>query len=133
MPETKVICTIQVTLDRPLTQLQINEIICTAFEGGIDYWCAEARLVEGTQPSDPTSDEYYSPEGFRWELYDTETGQPFSTDDYENYIPLTLDSLKEGIKKYAEWKKTINFLEDMDAEVADCIIQFAVFDEIIFG
>lgn len=37
--------TVSVTLEIVLTQEDIDDIMCGALEGGITYWCDEAKVV----------------------------------------------------------------------------------------
>jgi len=104
--------TIPVTLT--LAQQDIDDIVCTALEGGICCWCEQAEVI-----------------GEVLEKYDyasqvlTRGGQlRLHTWDNKKYI-LTLDKLKEGVSQYC---KEYGFdLESIDAPASDIIIQYALF------
>ena len=113
-----------------VTQEDIDDIIATALEGGINYWCHRAEVVGGYLG------EYASEQVSRGgvlKLYDSE-------DDciYE----LTLEKLLHGIEIacidnwYSEYGwcdgKHIDTCQ-IDASVADIIVQLALFNEVIYG
>jgi hypothetical protein len=102
----------------------MENIVCTAFEGGINYWCDTA---EGAHPK---NDDAYCPEGWAYNLYVTDE----CADDETKPATLDAESLQKGITicltKYP-WH--VNLDGDFDAENADAIIQCAVFGDIIYG
>ena len=113
-----------------VTQEDIDDIMCSALEGGITYWCSEAEVVDdylGEYASEQIS------RGGELKLYDSEEDEVYE---------LTLNKILKGIgqayeeKFYAEYEwcdgKTIDTCQ-VDAEVADVIVQLALFDEIVFG
>lgn len=121
---------ISVTRNVILTNENIDDIMSTALEGGINYWADAADIVEGEFLGDYASDQISRGGSLR--IYDAE--------DDEEYI-LTLDKFLTGFaiackNGYAEdWYDDglgINTCK-IDAEGADIIVQFALFGEIIFG
>lgn len=108
----------------------IDDIVCTALEGGITYWCGAAEVV-GEYLGEYASDQISR--GGSLILYDAE-----SSDTWE----LTKEKLINGIVLAAQ----TNIYPDycwidgnkldtcsIDGEIADCIVQYALFGEIIFG
>ena len=110
-----------------LTQQDIDDIMVTALEGGINYWCRKAEVVGeylGKCASDQIS------RGGSLILHDAE-----SSDKWE----LTLEKFLEGVKRYFEDGYHVQVDDgcidagDIDAGDADCIVQFALFGEVQFG
>lgn len=110
-----------------LTQQDIDDIMVTALEGGINYWCRKAEVVGeylGKCASDQIS------RGGSLILHDAE-----SSDKWE----LTLEKFLEGVKRYFEDGCHVQVDDgcidagDIDAGDADCIVQFALFGEVQFG
>lgn len=113
-----------------ITQQDIDDIMVSALEGGINYWCCKAEVV-GDYLGECTSEQISR--GGTLKLYDAE-----EDDVYE----LTLDKFIKGITKaindgyfthYDWYSRTGIDTCNVDAEVADVIIQLALFDDVIFG
>lgn len=113
-----------------VTDEDIDDIMATALEGGITYWCWKAEVVDeylGEYASEQIS------RGGKLKLYDREDDEVYT---------LTQEKLLKGIKLAIEhmyyhedeWY-TANELDccSIDAMVADVIIQCALFDDVIYG
>lgn len=105
----------------------IDNLLCTAFEGGINYWCGKVTM----KPANPTIDgncfaSNYISRGGTLILCDAE-----SPDKWE----LDLEKMMKGIQMHCEQMKInpADLLDNHDAEDADCIVQYALFNEIVFG
>ena len=118
---------VSISLDVDLSQQDIDDIMVTALEGGINYWCRRAKVV-GEYLGEAASDQISR--GGSLILYDAE-----SSDKWE----LTLEKFLNGVKLYFEQGCHVqvedNAIEigDIDAGDADCIVQFALFGEVVFG
>ena len=121
---------ITVTQNINVTEEDIDDIMCSALEGGITYWCYKAKVV-GDYLGEYASEQISR--GGVLKLYDSENG-----DIYE----LTLEALLNGIRLaiqndyYAEYEWHYGDKLDccqIDANVADCIVQCALFGEVIYG
>lgn len=119
--------TVRPKIEVNLTRQDIDDIMVTALEGGISYWCRRAEAVGGylgERASDQIS------RGGSLILYDAE-----GSDKWE----LTLAKFLNGVKLYLENSCHVRVEDnsidacDIDAADADCIIQFAIFEEVIFG
>lgn len=110
----------------------IDDIMVSALEGGITYWCDRAEVV-GEYLGEYASEQISRGGALR--LYDIEE------DDYKE---LTKEKFLQGLRLYLSRPKAGDFLEFIDrelridpgyadAEVADCIIQYAVFGDVIYG
>ena len=121
---------IEVNKKYTVTPQDIDDIMVTALEGGINYWCRKAEVV-GEYLGEYASDQISR--GGSLILYDAE-----SSDHWE----LNLEKLLDGIQKAIEdnWFSDYDWYVDgeldccqIDAEVADTIVQLALFDDIVFG
>ena len=108
-----------------LTEQDIDDIMCSALEGGICYWCECAEVIGGKYFGEYASEQISR--GGSLMLYH---------EDGEN--ELTIENLLKGIKRVVAEGRLI--VEDgridcgeVDAEIADMIVQYAIFDELIFG
>ena len=119
--------TVRAQIEVNLSQQDIDDIMVTALEGGINYWCRRAKVV-GEYWGEAASDQISR--GGSLILYDAE-----SSDKWE----LTLEKFLNGVKLYFEQGCHVqvedNAIEigDIDAGDADCIVQFALFGEAVFG
>lgn len=113
-----------------VTPQDIDDIMVTALEGGINYWCRKAEVV-GEYLGEYASDQISR--GGSLILYDAE-----SSDHWE----LNLEKLLDGIQKAIEdnWFSDYDWYVgggldccQIDGDVADVIVQLALFDEIVFG
>lgn len=119
--------TVRAQIEVNLSQQDIDDIMVTALEGGINYWCRRAKVV-GEYLGEAASDQISR--GGSLILHDSE-----SSDKWE----LTLEKFLNGVKLYFEDGCHVQVEDnridagDIDAGDADCIIQFALFGEVVFG
>ena len=119
--------TVRPQIEVNLTQQDIDDIMVTALEGGINYWCRKAKVV-GEYLGECASEQISR--GGTLVLYDAE-----SSDQWE----LTLEKFLNGVKLYFEQGCHVQVEDnaidagDIDAGDADCIIQFALFGKEVFG
>lgn len=113
-----------------VTQEDIDDIMVSALEGGINYWCWKAEVL-GEWKSEWAHEQIAR--GGILKLYDSEEDKKYW---------LTLDKLLKGIKLayeggyYADYDWCNGMTLDccqVDAEVADAIVQLALFDDVIYG
>ena len=130
---------IEVTMTQAheFTPEEINDLVVTALEGGINYWCGKANIFKskdgsfaGVLPEDQDKVKYASDiigYGGTLILVDVEDNTEIWT--------LTLDLMLKGIKMYCENENIAlnELIDNHDADSADAIIQYALFDEIVFG
>lgn len=109
-----------------VTMQDIDDILTTAFEGGITYWCDEVK-VDGDYLGEYASEQVSR--GGALYLHEME-------DDRYHY--LCLNDLLYGLKLYLQ-NKTDIILDggidtcNIDADIADQIVQYAIFKEIVYG
>ena len=125
----------QIRMPVSITRQTMEDILTTAFEGGIRYWCDDAVYLKGDR-AECGEVGFYAPQGFEIHLHDSEDGRPFEDSHGLPYRHITEESLLDGIQRWAEWKEKhghdVDF-EDIDANDADLILQFSAFKEIVFG
>lgn len=120
-------------ITKKITEEDIENLVVDGFETGICYW---AMLHNNTDEFD----KYYK----TTDLATAEIvakillagGSVKITDNEEDVEPkydLTLDRLIIGIQKNAEERPWDCDLDNYDADTCDCIIQYAIFDEVVFG
>ena len=119
----------QVVINFKLTEENIDDIMDAAFYG-INYWCSKAEIV-GERLGDYASEQISR--GGTLKMYDAE-----SDDVWE----LTLEKFLKGFKLWvANGDDEYGALQsdgtvdtgEIDSAMADMIIQYALFDEIVFG
>lgn len=124
-----------------LTKEDILDILTTAIEGGIGYWCC----LDNTDP-----DWVAARQQLKEETHDTPcycdvaykvmtNGKAVKLEDEEDgtVLELTLEKFQQGCAKYTqETGRDIHRTIDesaFDAEDADMIIQYALFGELVYG
>lgn len=130
--------TISITTELKITNEDIDDIVSTALEGGINYWCSKASVI-GKYLGEYASDQISRGGELILKLREPVEGEP------DEYV-LSREKLLNGIKLYLSHPnrpyniiglldKGEIYLEtaNVDAEVADMIIQYAIFNEIVFG
>ena len=122
---------IEIFLNRKvyITKADIDDIMCTALEGGINYWCDKAEVLEDKYYGDYASDQISR--GGSLKLYNSE--------NQKSYI-LTLDKFLIGLSKACNFGYGNTWFYDdkidpamIDSISADIIIQCALFGEIIYS
>lgn len=110
-----------------LTNEDINDLMCSALEGGINYW---VKRVEKKHVPDNVNWDYFSDIislGGVLEITEEETNEKHE---------LTLSKFMNGVAmtcKHNGFNSGEELIDNHDAVIADCIIQFALFNEIIYG
>ncbi len=110
------------------TARDINEIVDGALSGSISYW---GRLTGITRNSKPDDVEFMTD----WCTKLLLDGKHITLADVEEpseQWSLNLEMLIKGIKKYHE----LSFAyapDNYDATSYDCIFQYALFDEVVYG
>lgn len=121
---------VNITRTVKVTAEDIDDIMCSALEGGITYWCNKAEVV-GEYLGEYASEQISR--GGTLKLHDSEEDEVYE---------LTLDKLLKGIELaiqhnyYADYDWCDGTMLDtcnVDASVADVIIQLALFDDVVYG
>ena len=117
----------KITKKHEITNEEISDLIVTALDGGINYWCGGVTVKQQPIFNWTFANEVIALNGIL-ELVDSE-----NTDEKWE---LTQEKFIKGLIKTMEHYdyNTVSILMDNhDAEVADVLIQYALFDEIVFG
>ena len=120
----------KVQITKEFTDEDMEDIVVTALEGGIGYWaCLDNTGKEwNNQPDDTPTSEY------AWKIL-KEGGELLFIDEEDDDAEYHLDlqTLLYGIGKAIEIGTWGGDMDIVDAEVADAIFQYAIFDDIIYG
>jgi hypothetical protein len=120
--------TIKIEKSLELSNENIDDLLAAAFEGGINYWCKKVKALKLLKPEhDGLFLSQLLPLGYTLVLFDAE-----SQDKWE----LTLEKFLKAVKWYCEEYGYINIddlMNEHDATTADLIVQYALFNEIVFG
>lgn len=125
-------------LDVRVRNEDIDDIMVSALEGGINYWCRKAE-VKGDYLGEYASDQISR--GGELILHDAEENKSYT---------LSKEKFIEGLKKYIAAGNTGCIDQEtnsigvytgklnidpgnIDAGAADCIIQYALFGDVIYG
>lgn len=125
----------EIKLNVTVTEEDIDDIMVSALEGGITYWCREAEVI-GERMGEGWGHEQIA-RGGGLRLYDAESGEHYE---------LNREKFLSGLKRYlqnplydgtielgTDGKKMILDCGMIDAPAADQIIQYAVFGDVIYG
>lgn len=111
-----------------ITKQDIGDILTTAFEGGIGYWCKKVETMSGSTDYAEIISAVVKGSAVR-----------FYEIDSDNSWLLGKASLRKGLSKYFQefnsnciYSGTIDTGE-IDSDDADTIIQLALFNEIVFN
>ena len=108
----------------------LEDIIVTALEGGSNYWIDSIKYISDSPQGMPKSIWVFN------QLKDGNTITIYLEDDDRAF--LTMRKLHMGVREYfSDSKKLIGGLTldaaDYDAYMADCVLQYAVFGELVYG
>lgn len=113
-----------------LTEQDIDDIMVAALEGGINYWCDEAEVIEEKRVADWGHEQIAR--GGVLVLHDAE-----SEDTWELNLEKFLNGFKLWIEAGGDQYNAIENGEvdccNIDAGCADEIVQYALFGELVFG
>jgi len=102
----------------------IDDLMVTALEGGINYWCSDVFIIDNPNKC-----------SFASEV--VAYGGEIKLITFEGVeFKLNRDLVVQGIKKameHFEYDSFNNLMNEHDAITADVIIQFTLFDKIVFG
>lgn len=112
-----------------ITDQMIDDVLCSAFEGGSTYWCGEVKMNDKTKMTGKA--EYLSSAvslGAVLAVQDTEGGEG-------RWLYLDKAKITKGIEAAAvhAGETVAHWYDNHDGEQADCALQFALFDELVYG
>lgn len=127
---------VKAELNIQLTQQDIDDIMVCALEGGINYWCGEAEVIEEKRVAEWGHEQIAR--GGALVLHDVE--------DPDQTWELTLEKFLHGFKLWVEsgmdqygavqgeaGGAIVVDCGEIDAGCADEIVQYALFGEVVYG
>lgn len=108
---------IEFTKKISISPQEIEDLLATAFEGGINYWC-DAVEVDKEPTEDYTFASQALTRGGTLKVY---------VNEEDEIRTLTLEKILQAIAD-----EQVDF-DDYDAGVADSVVQRAAFGEVIYG
>ena len=113
-----------------LTDQDIDDLMVTVLEGGINYWC-DSAVIKFVPDEHKTEDGLYASDiislGGVLELCDNETEETYD---------LNLSKFLNGVKMVCErngYNSGEELMDAQDAIIADEIIQYALFGEVQYS
>lgn len=115
-----------------LTTQDIDDIMVGALEGGINYWCSEAEVVEEKRVADWGHEQIAR--GGVLVIHDIEDPDETWELDLEKFLNGFKLWFENGGDEYGAVQKdgTVDCCQ-IDAACADEIVQYALFGELTFG
>lgn len=130
--------TVKVMKTDQVDEQRVADLLCNAFEGGIDYWC---RIVGYRKPEVIFKWEMFGDEDtvYRYVQYPMSEGGAVMLCDVEDPSDkweLTREKVEQGLNvmatKYPRHYK--NWMEENDdAETGDVFVQCALFGELVYA
>jgi len=125
---------VRVSMEVKLTQQDVDDIVCTALEGGITYW-ADKAVVVGEYLG-----EYASEQISRGGKLRIRTMEPFDKNNTRWY-ELDIEKFLQGFRLWVEnGYDECNAVSggqvdccEIDGCTADCVIQLALFGEVVYA
>ena len=114
-----------------LTDENIDDIMSSALDGGISYWCRKVEVVEDEYLGEYSSEQIARGGSLR--LYDAEEDTVYTLTKEMLVRGLQL-AYKNGYANSDHWVKD-GFVDtgEIDAVDADVIVQCAIFEDVIYG
>lgn len=125
--ENKVVRTIQVPY--MLTEFMVDCIICGSVEGGSNYWQGIWNIGEQW---DRMPEEEFTSSWITHLILEGEEVTFYDIEDESEKWTLTLEKLISGIIQNMVERPWVD-MEDLDGEDCDCIMQYALFNELVYG
>jgi hypothetical protein len=116
-----------VALVKAITEADVENIMVGAIEGGINEWGYILPISKKGKPADEPTSTWCA----RLILDGGEVFIGDIEDDEEKWV-LTKNGLMKGIQDNIT-KRSSTDMEQYDADDYDCIIQYALFDKLVFG
>lgn len=121
------------TVKKKITEEDIENLVVDGLETGIGYWAMLHNNTEEFKKYYDTTDLATAEIVAKIILAGGSVKITDNEKDVEPMFDFTLERLLVGIQKNAEERPWDCDLENYDATTCDCIIQYAIFDEVVFG
>lgn len=129
MSRKKIKMVVTVTTESEINPDEINDIMVAALEGGINYWCDKVKIVKNSDAYNLNEDKIrYASDVLGY------GGELIMFFDGEQKV-LNQEMILNGITMYCESNGVSyeDMYENHDADTADHIVQYALFNEIVYG
>jgi hypothetical protein len=112
-----------ITITTEITREMVDDILTTAFESGIYYWCGDIEIATQSEPAAAHASEVVARGGTILIAHD------------DGKAEFTIETFLNGLERYCkvEGRTPSAVYEDHDATAADEIVQLAIFDDIVYG
>jgi len=119
------------------TSGQLNDIMVTALEGGIDYWCTKVRikLNKNNRKYQGVSNENQCKVTYASDVIGYGGTLILTDDETKEEFELNANKLIKGIQEYCSvYKENLSwFMIILDSHVADNVIQYGLFNKIVYS
>ena len=105
-----------------VTDEHLDNILAGAFEGGSNYWAVKVEVAKDDYKGKKYASECVAAGGALF----------ITTTEGDKYL-LTKQCVIEGLQMYLDESKHKNWPDGGDAYTDDCILQYALFEEIVYG
>lgn len=127
-----------INIELQVTDENLCSIVVTAIESGISYWARSMEYAHGCATSEP--DEWYAEFRHAWWV-PCGNALAFRLDDEDRWVRLDREGLLRGLRMWIMRHKATGAVQPdgtietgwIDAGDADCIVQYAVFGELVYG
>jgi hypothetical protein len=123
----------RVNIPLELTEADIESIIVNGFEGGINYWATFRKNDNQKYFAEKPKTEPISTWATKVLLEGHEVFLRDIEEEGNELLVLTLEKIIEGYRKNYVERQHDNDLDKGDATTCDCIIQYALFSELVYG
>lgn len=122
---------IEITRKVKVSDQDIDDIMVCALEGGINYWCCKCEVYGGKYLGEYASDQISR--GGTLIFFDAESDNQWSMNkgDFINGLKQYLSESPDA-GDILKPDGTLDLFE-VDGIVADSIVQYALFNEVVFG
>lgn len=132
MPQTdttpRTVATVNISLN--ITAVMIDDILCTAFEGGINYWVSSVSVKDEDYHGKEYASQVVSAGGVLLLIEDeNDTRHELDAAKLAEGIRLACLQIPKLIPEFSDYENSTG----IDAEMADCIVQMAVFGKLVYG
>lgn len=127
------------TINLEISNELINDLLCTALEGGSNYWyylgdVDRTHFIKGETFVDNLTRSFLADKDYKLPVYDIESAEEF--EDMDKLGDVTYDSMQRAFILMAQdYPKTFASAtsSNMDADDADVWFQLATMGEVVFG
>jgi len=128
---------VRIEMEVSLTENDVSDILSAALEGGIGYWCCFDNTDEVYEqaPEDEALSETAARvlcNGGKLKLIDEGDGKTFEM-DMEMFLGGIRRWVESGFDRYNAVSSAGFDTSEIDTEMADMIIQLALFGEVVYG